>query len=223
MSSGTISVGNSTLLLSHVYVAFGVAMMLFFCLAIAMRQVRDLNDVRESHLGLVPRSYRGRRGARVSNYVRAKWRRIGVKLALLFAYGYAGTAAIFYLVSRLYFWFDPSSSAFLDSAGAAVFQPAEVPLWQFVLDQVFKGSLNDVAEVFKMNWSSVTNNPTNFYYSAGVLLFRSVIGIFTATLLILFWRGLKINIRLMLKGDREPQVSPFIARVANRHRLWRLR
>src|SRR5690606_30579867 len=84
-----------------------------------------------------------------------------------------------------YTWFDSSGFPFFDHvSGQPVRSVGATPVMVFIANQFSHGALFDVLEVFDMNFSAVSNNPHNWWFSSAVLLYRTMVSVFVVALII---------------------------------------
>ena len=100
---------------------------------------------------------------------------LGVGVPLLF----------FGLVTIFADYFFGKTAILIDAkTGSEVFDPSNVQLALFLVDQFLKGALTDIFEVFEYSVSTVSNNSSNLVFSFLVLVFRMLMNLFVIGLVI---------------------------------------
>lgn len=84
---------------------------------------------------------------------------------------------LFLLAGTTYYsWFDPNAVVLISQVGGTqVSNPSSWQLLLYVTDQVLRGGLFDVLEVFKVQVAGLSNNPVVLPYSIGLIAFRAAI------------------------------------------------
>jgi hypothetical protein len=122
-----------------------------------------------------------------------QWRTYFRIAALLVVFGFVIPSAALYLGSIFYGWIDPLGHAFVTTQNhEAVMAPSRMELAIFIFNQMSHGALMDAFEVFQLDYGGITNDPSNYSFSAAVLLYRSLIGSYTLALLFFLWRAIVI-------------------------------
>lgn len=120
-------------------------------------------------------------------------------MSLLGLLGILIPSALVFTIVWIHDWLLPgyvSPVLWPDTASA----PTLGDLALFLLDQVFRGALADIPEVFRLGLTPVSNNPSNILISWLVVIYRFAVGIVTGGLLYMgyrVWRGVpKIDRRI---------------------------
>ena len=107
--------------------------------------------------------------------------------------------AMLVLITMKSHWFFLGSPVLIDAAvGTPIAHPDGVQLLLFFVDQLLKGSLNDLIEVFDINIANflgvnavmITNNPAIVSFSLSVFIFRMIVGVYAFALLLYLLRTL---------------------------------
>lgn len=93
-----------------------------------------------------------------------------------------------------YQWFDPYTVTLLSRSAS---NPIQHPsLWQaleYLTAQLLRGGLFDAIDVFKINITTVTNNPHAYWYSTGLFVYHLYIEAFMLNALIYLWKVLSMT------------------------------
>lgn len=112
-----------------------------------------------------------------------KWSRVkSMVMALLtstarmMAFGVMVPVFFLWAGTTYYSWFDPNAVVLVSQVeGTPVSNPTSPQLLLYVTDQVLRGGLFDVLEVFKVDVAGLSNNPVVLPYSIGLIAFRAAI------------------------------------------------
>lgn len=192
----------------HVYVVVAALLAVAASLYAAYRSKNNLRELRleafEVRFGGRPPKHKksiDRRIDQIRQKTREAWVGFARDFALLFFCGLIVPSAALLLLCAHYSWFDASGMAFIDlHAQKPVTQTELLPLTGFVINQVSHGALLDFPEVFNIDFGRLANNPSNFWFSGVVLLFRTIVGGFTLALavairdtLMVLWKVLRMT------------------------------
>lgn len=96
--------------------------------------------------------------------------------ARMMAFGVLVPVFFLWAGTTYYSWFDPNAVVLVSQAGGTpVSDPSSPQLLMYVTDQLLRGGLFDVLEVFKVQVAGLSNNPVVFPYSIGLIAFRAAI------------------------------------------------
>lgn len=121
--------------------------------------------------------------------------------------------ALFLFVGTLYYtWFDPNAVVLISQAGGMpVSHPSSWQLFLYVFDQVVRGGLFDVLEVFKFQIAGLSNNPVVLPYSIGLIAFRAAIDGYMIIALYFGYRTWKAVREAKREADAALVASPSIS------------
>ncbi len=105
-----------------------------------------------------------------------------VEVAIVVCLGIVVPTAAFVALIVYSGWLFGTEAVLLNAYGDGIPVPPWPELTIFVLDQLFRGGLNDLAEVFRIGFSPLTNNPTNYPFSLAVFAYRLACDIFVLAL-----------------------------------------
>jgi len=174
---------------------------------IALLRGVEFNDFSKAYPGRPPSDPEkiAKRNAAIAAYRKNAWGSLFRAMATLILFGFVVPTLMFFAAANYYSWFDASGAPFLDLSTQQPVQHLQGSgLMLFIASQIAKGSLMDVLEVFHLDLGSVTNNPRDVAFSAGVLVFRTVTGIFAAVLGVFAWKALRINFMLAQPAPTPP-------------------
>lgn len=203
---------------THRFVVLAVGVIiLLLSLRWAFRQIAllrgvEFNDFVKAFPGRAPQDPERikKRNEAIAAYRNHRWLGLFRSLTALILFGFVIPTVMFYAAANYYSWFDASGSPFLDAAtDQPVQQVTASGVWLFIVSQIAKGSLMDVFEVFHLDVGAITNNPHDVAFSAGVLVFRTITGIFATVVGVFVWKALWINFTLPEPGTApQPGIKP---------------
>ncbi|WP_426050974.1 hypothetical protein [Brevundimonas sp. SL161] len=167
----------------RVYVLVFSGILLAVSLWRALKERTVLTDSTKKALaqnlpGPKPRSHQAKQKQRDLKLSRLK----GMLLALLtstarmMAFGVLVPVFFLWAGTTYYSWFDPNAVVLVSQAGGTpVLNPSSPQLLLYVTDQLLRGGLFDVLEVFKVQVAGLSNNPVVLPYSIGLIAFRAAI------------------------------------------------
>jgi hypothetical protein len=137
------------------------------------------------------------------------WSHYGKLILAFIVCGFLIPSIGLYLCAIYYDWLDPTTKPFVMNSGNIVVEaPQQAQLFVFVLDQLMRGSLMDFMEVFRYDFSAITNNPSNYPFSVAIFLFRSFVGTFATALTLILWQAVLIVMRMPSAEDVIPGPIP---------------
>jgi hypothetical protein len=96
--------------------------------------------------------------------------------ARMMAFGVLVPVFFLWAGTTYYSWFDPNAVVLVSQLGGTpVANPSSPQLLLYVTDQLLRGGLFDVLEVFKVQVAGLSNNPVVLPYSIGLIAFRAAI------------------------------------------------
>ncbi|WP_297733775.1 hypothetical protein [uncultured Maricaulis sp.] len=176
---------------SYAWLGLGLGFIGF--LLLARRQLNVLEGFKESDLLLQKRGRRPTRPDSIDKRIvelretRATARRQAVLRAFgLVALGIGGPSLLLFIVIWSHPWLLPGYAD--PVTGAAGYPASGAAIGVFLADQVFRGALGDVPEVFGLGFAPLENNPANLIVSSLVVAYRATAGLVSVGVLYLFWR-----------------------------------
>jgi len=109
-----------------------------------------------------------------------------LRAAGLLVLGIGGPSLLLFTIIWSHNWLLPG---YADPVAGAAGYPASIPaILTFLADQVFRGALGDVPEVFGLGFAPLENNPANLVVSGLVVIYRATASLVSVGILYLFWR-----------------------------------
>jgi hypothetical protein len=129
------------------------------------------------------------------NYRKDMWRSYG-KLTSAFAIcGLLIPSIGLYAGTTYYDWFDQGASPLITKDGVGT-TANQIQLFCFVLDQLFRGALQDLFEVFNVNPIGFSNDPNNYAFSLFIFLYRLVVGTFSTAFFFITMQAINIALSM---------------------------
>lgn len=117
------------------------------------------------------------------NYIKLTW--------AFFICGFLIPSIGLYAGTTYYDWFDPGASPLITRDGTQA-TASTLQLICFVMDQLFRGALQDFFEVFNLNTIEFTNDPDNYAFSTFIFLYRLVVGTFSTAFFFITMQAINI-------------------------------
>lgn len=149
----------------------------------ALKERKVLNDSTKRALaqnlpGPKPRSNQAKQKQRDLKLSRLKSMFLALltSTARMMAFGVLVPVFFLWAGTTYYSWFDPNAVVLVSQAGGTpVSNPSSPQLLLYVTDQLLRGGLFDVLEVFKVQVAGLSNKPVVLPYSIGLIAFRAAI------------------------------------------------
>ena len=195
-AAGVLSTGEAM----RVYALMAITMTLLLSTLIAFRIKRELEEIAGdvfviTQRGRPPTKPKSREMALEKlKAARARiWRKYFTHLLIFSICGFVVPTLTLYLGVMFYDWFDPVGKPLLFTSNQQVVTaPTSHQILYFALNQLSHGALTDYPEVFRLEWSEVTNNPANVIFSAAVVIYRFIVGAFALVFPLFLLRATRV-------------------------------
>ncbi|MGV8998554.1 MAG: hypothetical protein ACOH12_16560 [Parvibaculaceae bacterium] len=184
----------------RVYALLAIALTLLASTLIAFRIKRELEEIagdvfvvtRQGRPPTKPKSIE--KALEKLRAERARiWRKYFSYLLIFLICGFAVPTLALFLGVTFYDWFDPVGKPLLYNATQQIVAtPTYGQIWYFVVNQLSHGALTDYPEVFRQEWSDVTNNPANVFFSSAVVIYRFMVGAFALVFPLFLLRATRV-------------------------------